>query len=160
MLAQLAFRGWQAHRFMSPLPLHQRVAVTPQPHRIVWIVLDELSYQQTYERRFPGLQLPAFDALAATSTSFTHAQPFDIFTEIVLPGLLSGKPFDQMRSPPKVELSVHNQATDKWQTFDQHDTVFQDALNDGYSTAVAGWYNPYCRILPRVVDSCYWVFRR
>lgn len=156
MLAQLAFRSWQAHRFMGTFPLHQRVAVAPQPHRIIWIVLDELSYQQTFERRFPGLQLPAFDALAATSTNFSDAQPFDIYTEIVLPGLLSGKPFDQMRVTSNVQLSVHNKLTGKWQPFDQHDTVFQDALNDGYSTAAVGWYNPYCRIDPAVLDSCYW----
>jgi hypothetical protein len=34
--------------------------------------------------------------------------------------------------------------------------VFEDALNAGYSTGVAGWYNPYCRILPQVLDYCFW----
>jgi hypothetical protein len=40
--------------------------------------------------------------------------------------------------------------------FAPEQTVFQDALNAGYSTAVAGWYNPYCRILPNVLDRCFW----
>ena len=159
MLCQLASSARQASRLMGKPPLHARTTATIQPHRIIWIVLDELSYDQTYEHRFAGLKLPAFDALAANATVFTQARPFNIYTEIVLPGLLAGKPFDQMRTSPAVELSVHNLATGKWQTFEQHDTVFQDALNAGYSTAVAGWYNPYCRIVPGVVDSCYWTLR-
>jgi hypothetical protein len=159
ILSQLAFRGWQASRLMGKFPLHQTAARTIQPHRIIWIVLDELSYQQTFERRFPGLQLPAFDALAATATNFTHAQTFYIYTQVVLPGLFAGQPYDDMKTMPTVDLSVHNIATDKWQTFDQHDTVFQDALNAGYSTAIVGWCNPYCRILPAVLDSCNWTYR-
>jgi hypothetical protein len=160
MLCQLAFSAWHASRLMGKSPLHHaQTAAAIQPHRVIWVVLDELSYDQTYEHRFPGLKLPAFDALAANATVFTQAQPFDIYTEIVLPGLLAGKPFDQMRTTPTVELSVHNKATGKWQDFQQHDTVFQDALHAGYSTAVAGWYNPYCRMVPGVVDSCYWTCR-
>lgn len=38
------------------------------------------------------------------------------------------------------------------------ETVFQDARNAGYNTGITGWYNPYCRILPEVLDSCFWVF--
>jgi len=161
LLCQLAFNAWHASRFMDKFPPlhHAQTAATIQPHRIIWIVLDELSYEQTYEHRFPGLKLPAFDALAANATVFTQAQPFDIYTEIVLPGLLTGKPFDAIQTNSIVEPSVHNEVTGKWQTFQQHDTVFQDALNAGYSTAVVGWYNPYCRIVPAVVDSCYWTYR-
>jgi Sulfatase len=159
MLSQLAFRGWQASGLMGKFPLHPAAAATIQPHRIIWIVLDELSYQQAFEHRFPGLQLPALDAFAADATSFNHAQPFDIYTEVVLPGLLAGKPFDAMKTSPTVALSVHNEDTGKWQPFHQHDTVFQDALNAGYSTAATGWYNPYCRIIPSVLDSCYWTYR-
>jgi hypothetical protein len=99
------------------------------------------------------------DAFAANSTSFSHAQPFDIYTQVVLPGLIAGKPFDAMKTSPTVQLSVHNEINGQWQTFQQHDTVFQDALDAGYSTAVSGWYNPYCRIIPSVLDSCYWTYR-
>ena len=52
-------------------------AQTGRP-RVIWILFDELSYQQVYERRLPGLQLPAFDALAAQATVFTHAVPAGI----------------------------------------------------------------------------------
>jgi hypothetical protein len=141
-------------------PLHQRnAAATVQLHRIVWIVFDELSFQQTYEHRYPGLRLPAFDSLAASSTLFTHATPFFIRTEEVLPGLFSGIPFDKIRNTFSAAPSFHNAVTGDWQAFDQHDTLFKDALSAGYSTAVVGWYNPYCRLIPAVLDSCYWRFQ-
>jgi hypothetical protein len=159
LLFQLAFLGLQASRHMGKFPLHHTAVATIQPHRVIWIVFDELSYQQTFERRFPGLQLPALDALAATSTTFTDARPFDIFTENVLPGLLAGQPLDDIRTTSSVELSVHNKLSGRWQTFNPYETVLQDALNRGFSTAVAGWYNPYCRIVAAVVDSCYWTLR-
>jgi len=158
LLFQLTFLGLQASRHMGSFPLHHTAVATLQPHRVIWIVFDELSHQQTFERRFPGLQLPALDALAATSTTFTNAQPFDIFTDNVLPGLLAGQPLDDIKTSSRVGLSVHNKLSGKWQTFNPYDTVLQDALNGGFSTAVAGWYNPYCRIVASVVDNCYWTF--
>ncbi len=161
LLCRLAWYGFQAGKFASNFPLHQaaRFPNTPQPHRVIWIVFDELSYSQVYEHRYPGLELPAFDQLASQSTVFTHVEPIGIYTEIVLPGLLSGKPPDDIQTSPKGELFVHSETTGKWSAFDQHDTVFQDALDAGYGTGVAGWYNPYCRILYHVVDRCTWTHR-
>jgi hypothetical protein len=102
------------------------------------------------------LKLPAFDRLAADATVFTHVAPAGMYTHDVLPSLMTGIHADQIRSSSDGLLSIHDAATDRWRRFDQHDTVFEDALNDGYSTGVAGWYNPYCRILPQVLDHCFW----
>ncbi|WP_263377108.1 sulfatase-like hydrolase/transferase [Granulicella aggregans] len=125
--------------------------------RIIWIVLDELSYQQTYEHRFHNLNLPAFDQLAKQSTVFTGVVPAGIMTEIAMPSLLAGLAVDQIHpSSDGVRLKIHNPLTKRWLDFDQHDTVFSDALAARYHTAIAGWYNPYCRTLPEVLDSCYW----
>lgn len=159
ILCQLSWYLYQGSRNADSPPLHHRDATAQlQPHRLIWIVFDELSYQQTYEHRYPGLLLPAFDALAANSNVFTNATPFYVHTEVVLPGLLAGKPFDKIRTSASREPFLRNEVTHKWQTFNQHDTVFQDALNAGYSTAVAGWYNPYCRIIPAVLDNCSWSY--
>jgi hypothetical protein len=54
-------------------------------------------------------------------------------------------------------LLLHNPDTNRWQPFNPHQTIFQDADDRGYRTAVAGWYNPYCRILPGVLDQCVWM---
>ena len=157
MLTEIFCFAWQARNLNTPLPLHHPTAATRHA-RILWIVLDELSYRQVYEHRFPGLQLPAFDQLAAQSTIFTHTIPAGIRTEVVLPSLFTGIPLDDIASPAAgVPLSLRNASTQNWQAFDPHQTVFQDALNAGYSTGIAGWYNPYCRILPSVLDRCYWI---
>jgi Sulfatase len=162
MLGQYAWFGWKARSLNAELPLHRAVigsgARAGRP-RIIWILFDELSYEQVYERRFPGLQLPSFDALAAQSTVFTHTVPAGIFTGDVLPSLMTGEPVDATRaSSDGKELSIHNSESGAWQRVEEHDTVFQDALNLDYGTAVAGWYNPYCRILPDVLDRCFWTF--
>jgi Sulfatase len=162
ILCEFAWFGWQARSLNAELPLHQ--AANRQPAeagrpRVIWILFDELSYEQVYERRFPGLQLPSFDALAAQATVFTHVIPAGTLTAEVLPSLMNGAPVDSARaSSDGKRLSLHNSHTRAWQRFDEHDTVFQDALNLNYSAAVAGWYNPYCRILPDVLDRCYWTF--
>ncbi len=160
LLCRLALHAREASMLMAKFPLHHATApATIQPHRIIWIVMDELSYQQVYERRFPGLELPAFDALAKQATSFSHVVIPSIYTEIVLPGLLAGKPYDDIRTSPTGDFFVHDPTTKTWQLFNQHNTIFQDALDSGYSTAVAGWYNPYCHILPQVLDQCSWTLR-
>jgi hypothetical protein len=162
MLSRYAWFGWQARSLNAELPLHDAGREGPAQAgrpRIIWILFDELSYKQLYERRLPGLQLPAFDALAAQATVFTHTIPAGEMTEIVLPSLLTGEPFTAIHlSSSGRQLSLRNALTRAWQQFDERDTIFQDALNLKYSTAVAGWFNPYCRILPDVLDHCFWSF--
>jgi hypothetical protein len=162
IFAQLSWNGWQA-RNLNPAPrLHQaRLTVEAPRQRIIWVLLDELSYQQLYERRFPGLELPAFDKLAAQSTVFTHVVPAGEYTRYILPTLFTGIPSNAVDiSARGFLLSLKDPNTGKWIPFLQHQTVFQDAINAGYTTGVAGWYNPYCRILPEVLDHCFWTYRQ
>lgn len=156
-LVEMGWSWWGARSLNRPLPLHhaqKAPADAPRP-RILWIVLDELSYRQVYEHRYPGLELPAFDALAKEATVFTRTVPEAESTEDVLPALLIGRPVDDIRSSTDGHLKVHNQATHRWEPFNQYDTVFQHATAAGYGTSIAGWFNPYCRIMPAVLDHCY-----
>jgi hypothetical protein len=157
MLSQILWSGWQSRRLDTPRPLHQSAVASANHSRILWIVLDELSYRQIYEHRYPGLKLPAFDRLAAVSTVFTRTVPAGYFTDIVIPSLMTGQHLDNVGAPAAgFPLLVRNASTRAWQPFAPHQTVFQDALNLGYGTAVAGWWNPYCRILSEVLDQCFW----
>jgi Sulfatase len=163
ILVQLGWFGWQARGLNSSLPLRRATQIFKKNQadspRIIWIVLDELSYQQVYEHRFHTLKLPAFDELAKQSTIFTHVVPAGIMTTVVIPSLMTGMPVDQIQpSSNGVGLRIHNAMTNRWLVFDQHDTIFSDALNAGYHTAVTGWFIPYCRILPDVLDQCFWTF--
>jgi Sulfatase len=160
ILFRVAWFGWKA-RSLNDVPLthkrHTELMEGARP-RIIWILFDELSYQQVYERRFPGLRLPAFDALAAEATVFTHTIPAGVWTERVLPSLIAGETVDAVSSSSDGRrLSLLDPGSAKWRRFDQRDSVFQDALNLNYRTAVAGSYNPYCRILSDVLDSCFWI---
>ena len=161
IFVQLIWNGWQA-RNLNPAPtLHRAQSFTTSPHpRIIWIVLDELSHQQLYERRFPGLELPTFDQLAAQSTVFTHVVPTGEYTRTILPTLFTGVPSNEIDvSARGMLLALRDPSTKKWTPFDPHKTIFQDAIDAGYATGLAGWYNPYCRILPEVLDHCFWTYR-
>ena len=162
IFAQLVWSGWQA-RNLNPAPtLHKSQLTSTTSHpRIIWLLLDELSYQQLYERRFPNLELPAFDKLAAQSTVFTQVVPAGMYTRYILPSLFTGIPSNAVDiSARGLLVSLKNPSTGKWIPFQQQQTVFQDALDAGYTTAIAGWYNPYCRIMPEVLDHCFWIYRQ
>ena len=161
IFAQLVWSGWQARNLNQAPVLHKaQLASAPPRQRIIWLLLDELSYQQLYERRFPGLELPAFDQLSAQSTVFTHVVPAGEYTRYILPTLFTGLPSDAVDiSARGLLLSLKDPSTGKWTQFNQHQTVFQDAIDAGYTTGIAGWYNPYCRIMPEVLDQCFWTYR-
>jgi hypothetical protein len=136
-------------------------ATTSQPPRehprLVWIVFDELSYDQVYGHRAEGLSLPHFDALRSESTVFTDAQPIGDKTVKILPSLLSGQVIDAYDFTSDNRFVVHDQGRHGFTQLTGADTVFGDAQKDGWRTAAVGWYNPYCTIYAGTIDDCYWM---
>lgn len=126
--------------------------------RVLWIIFDELSYQQVFERRVPGLNLPAFDTLAAQSTVFRHVEPAGIYTERIVPALMIGSPVHSIQSTSAGQLLVRASDRDAWSAFRAQNTIFADAVQRGYHTGIAGWFNPYCRLLPSVLEQCVWTY--
>ena len=163
ILVQLLWCGWESRNLNPPFAGNVRNISAPENSkrtRVIWIVLDELSYQQIYGQRYSGLSLPAFERLADQSVVFTHVVPAAVLTDLAVPSLFSGLPTDRSRVPADGSLkALHNPVTGDWQPFDQHNTVFEDARSANYATGVAGWFNPYCRILPAVLDQCFWTYR-
>jgi hypothetical protein len=159
MLGELTWFGWQARGLSQDSRIyHPPTAGRAAEGRVIWILFDELSFQQVYEKRFPGVQLPAFDAVARQSTLFTHVVPAGDQTEKVLPGLITGRQVESLEASsvglPVLQVSG-SRASWPW---NEYDTIFADAKREGYRTAIAGWYNPYCRLMPHVVDDCFWSF--
>jgi Sulfatase len=124
--------------------------------RIVWVLLDELSYDQVFDHRQPSVQLPTFDSLRKESVVFSDVQPVGYYTDQVVPSLFLGYKIDNIRSSLQRDLFVHDAAASRWERFDENATVFADAKRLGWTTGVAGWFNPYCHILRNVLDFCYW----
>ena len=123
IFAQLVWSGWQARNLNPASTLHKpQFAATPPRQRIIWLLLDELSYQQLYERRFSGLELPAFDQLAAQATVFTHVIPAGEYTRYIVPTLFTGVPSTAVNiSARGLLLSLKDPSTGKWTPFHQRE---------------------------------------
>jgi hypothetical protein len=152
---------WIAHWKPGPQQLTATWTTSPQPPRdhplLVWIVFDELSHDQLFDHRAPGLHLPNFDALRSQSTLFTDVQPVGYKTVEVIPSLLTGQPVDDFRYQLDNTFQVHNTGQHGWHKISGAQTVFHDAQQNGWRTAVVGWYNPYCSIYGDAIDQCYWM---
>jgi hypothetical protein len=136
----------------------QFAATTPREHPVlVWIVFDELSYDQIFEHRARDLNLPNFDALRAVSTLYTDVQPIGDHTVKILPSLLSGQQVDDYRFRWNDRLDLHFAGQRGWHPAGGAQSVFGDARQAGWRTAAVGWYNPYCTVYAGSIDDCYWM---
>ena len=124
--------------------------------RIIWILFDELSFAQTFESRDASLRLPNFNWLRDRSTSFSQLSPVGYYTARVVPSFLLGRQVQDLRSTLDGSARIRIAESSDWQELDPHQTIFAEAQRNGWTTGVAGWSNPYCRLLSTVLDSCYW----
>jgi Sulfatase len=124
--------------------------------RVVWILFDELSYDLLFDHRPAWLRVSNFEKLQSKSFSFGNLEPIGLYTERIIPSLLSGRPIDQIRSGEEGTLSYWDQVHHQWVAFDPNESLFGLANSSGWNPGVAGWYNPYCRIFRSVLVSCKW----
>ena len=161
MIPQLLYQGLRPQRADAVVPLSHlppvsdRAGPAADPERIVWLLFDELSFDQTFEHRFHGLALPAFDSLKSKSVVFSNLQPAGYYTDRVVPSYFLGVQVKNIRSSLDGDPTI-NLAGKSWQAFDANATIFADAQRQGWTTGVVGWYNPYCRILAGTLNYCYW----
>ena len=120
--------------------------------RIVWLLFDELSYDQVFEHRQPGIPLPNFDHLASESVSFSDVQPAGYYTELIMPSLLWGKRIRRERSDLGGQVQVKTELG--WQPYPDDRTLFADANREVWRAGAAGWYIPYCRTYARELTWC------
>jgi hypothetical protein len=162
MLPELVYQCMRAQSSDARVPVLRaslatvRRSIPAGGRRIVWLLFDELSYEQTFAHRFSGLSLPAFDQLKSESVSFSNLQPAGYDTERVVPSFFLGHVVDGIRSDLDGRPSIRLAGENGWQHFDPQATLFADAQRLGWTTGVVGWYNPYCRILAGTLDYCFW----
>lgn len=162
MLPKLLYQGLRKQRIDVRETANKRALVSntgshpSDGRRIVWLLFDELSYDQTFDHRFAGLDLPAFDRFKSKSVVFSNVQPAGYYTERVIPSFFLGKPVDNMSSSLDGEPMIRFAGGSDWQAFDANNTLFADAQQLGWTTGVVGWYNPYCRILDGTLNYCFW----
>jgi hypothetical protein len=161
MVPELVYRGLQAQRterspMTHPALVANRRDSTRPGERVVWLLFDELSYDQTFDHRSPGLAMPSFDEFKSKSVVFSKLTPAGSNTDLVIPAFFLGKPVDNIRSGIDGEPMFQFAGSNQWHAFDARATLFADAQRLGWTTGVVGWFNPYCRILAGTLDSCFW----
>jgi hypothetical protein len=137
-------------QFRKPLP------ATTAPHpRVVWLLFDEMSYDQVFVHRVPDLELPNLDKLRGESVTFSDVEPDGFFTEDVIPSIFLGEPINRVRATISGWMLYRTAQHAPWQRFDGSRTLFADARRAGWTTGAIGEYNPYCRILRDQLDFCW-----
>jgi hypothetical protein len=162
MVPELFYQGMRAQRIDSAVPVMHPALVSDgrapvaEGGRIVWLLFDELSYDQTFDHRFPGLAMPAFDKFKRESVVFSDLKPAGYYTDRVIPSFFLGTTVDNIRSTLDGDPEVKLAGIRRWQPFEANKTLFSDAQRLGWTTGVVGWYNPYCRMLAGTLNYCYW----
>jgi hypothetical protein len=124
--------------------------------RIIWILYDELSYDQVFDHPASGMKLPNLDRLRSESVSFSNLTPAGFYTNRIIPSLFLGRRIDQIRSTVDGDLGYYDESQQRWVSFDPNATLFGLAQQNGWSSGADGWVNPYCRILAPVLNVCSW----
>jgi hypothetical protein len=124
--------------------------------RIIWILFDELSYDQTFDHPFPGIDLPNFRRLRSESVSYSKLEPAGFRTQEIIPSLFSGTRIDGIRSTVGGDLWYKDGSQNRWFAYDAEKTLFGLAKSKGWSSGVDEWTFPYCRILASQLDTCSW----
>jgi len=141
-------------------PLAPRLTQSP-PVRVLWILFDEWDQRLTFPNRATGTRLPILDSLANRSFTATRALAVEagipverMATENALPSLLYGKRL--VRSVIEGAGTRRLHFADGASAVFGRGSIFEAARSDGWNSAVAGWYLPYCRAFAAQVTDCYW----
>jgi hypothetical protein len=162
MVPELLYLGLRASPHDAKVPVRQtgpqvaRESLPASGGRIVWLLFDELSYNQAFDHRSPGLAMPVFDKLKGESVSFSDLKPAGYETDRVVPSFFLGHVIDDIRSDLNGEPKIKLAGQPDWQPFNARATIFSDAQSLGWTTGIVGWYNPYCRILAGTFNYCFW----
>jgi hypothetical protein len=122
--------------------------------RVVWLIFDELDYRVVFEKCPPGVALPEFDRLRSESLFATRATEPGANTILSMPALLNGQhvAFSEPASANDLRVTFSNAPEPKlWSTTT---TVFSQARELGYNTAIVAWYHPYRRLFGRDLNYC------
>ena len=124
--------------------------------RVVWLVFDEMDQRLTFAQRPPNLQLPELDHLRRESLYGSNVHSPGRETLLCLPSLITGKVATRYKPVRSNELMLtfkDEQQPVRWST---QPNLFTAAGEAGLSTALVGWYLPYCRVFPGMLTSCSW----
>ena len=89
--------------------------------------------------------------------SFGNIQPFDLFTERIVPSIFVNRHLIHIQSNLDGDLLDLDPQNQHWTRYDANSSLFAEAQVQGWNPAVlSGWYNPYCRIFSQILANCQW----
>jgi hypothetical protein len=126
-------------------------AISPSPRQVVWVIFDELDYDQTLGQ--PGgphdPAMPNLEALVKVGVSASAAYSPARDTEASLPALLSGYSLSGLSYDEHGNVWLQTRS-DGVHRFEQSDSVFARLPGGPQSGAIIGYYHPYCVVFPAV----------
>jgi len=136
-------------------PLQPALPQPPGTPRVVWVIFDEWDQYLTYEGRPAGVALPEVDRFQKTALRATRVIPPAHRTIVSIPSLLTGVTYiDTMPQIPS-EILLKKDPNRPLVPFTQQETIFSAVRRGGMNVGIAGWYLPYCRLIPECTD-CSW----
>jgi hypothetical protein len=155
VIPELVYLDLRAHETM-PVAAATGEAEPVKGERIVWVLLDELSYQLTVGQRPPGQDFPNLRKLHEESISFGNLEPAGNFTDLIIPSVLARHRIRQFRSTPEGRLLYLDYGQKEWAAYDAGRSLFAVAHDSGWNPGVVGWDIPYCRIFQGSLARCFW----
>ncbi|MDQ3806391.1 MAG: sulfatase-like hydrolase/transferase [Acidobacteriota bacterium] len=148
------YRQAMSEQFAAARPESPRPARPPV--RVLWLIFDELDYHVAFLNRPTSLSLPEFDRLRAEALFAHEAYPPAGLTTQSMPAFISGKLVaDAKQTRPNV-LAVQFHEESEWVGWATRPSIFSRARELGLTSAVVGWFHPYCRLFGRELKQCSW----
>jgi hypothetical protein len=137
-------------------PLAPRLPTMPGAPRFLWIIFDELDQYLAFENRPKSVLLPEFDRLRAQSIFGTRASSPAGYTLLSMPELISGRFFAGADATGPDQLMLTSESGTEKLDWGRQKSVFSEARQAGFNTALIGWQHPYGRILNESLTDCAW----
>ncbi|HXB74886.1 MAG TPA: sulfatase-like hydrolase/transferase [Candidatus Acidoferrales bacterium] len=136
-------------------PLQPALPQPPDAARVIWVLFDEWDYDLTFPERPAGISLPEVDRFRQKAFVATRMLPPARMTIVSVPSLLTGKTYvsTEPKTPSEIMLtSVEGKPPVR---LTAQDTIFTEARRRGFNVGIAGWYIPYCHLIPECT-TCSW----
>ena len=137
-------------------PLAPFIQTSAASQRVLWLIFDEMDQRQTFEQRLSDIKLPVIDRFRDESVYANNAYPPASWTIRSLPALFTGKRISKAEPLESDELAITYCGTGKAVNWSQEPNVFSRARAVGFNSALVGGYHPYCRVIDKDVNSCFW----
>jgi hypothetical protein len=124
--------------------------------RAVWLIFDELDQRLAFQQRPASVSMPEFDRLRGESFYGGHTQRAGRNTLLATASLLTGRTVARIDIQPPGRHELTFAGGTQTAPFSSTSTIFSRARKAGANAAIAGWYQPYCRLFADNLTECVW----